>query len=97
MSRNLNQGAGKDTLAQWVSLSLHKALTENNIKKGFSGTGIWPLNEHAVNAMLAPSESFRSPHCDVNMGSAQHDPHVGGQLHEDGQENLPGTEPADGG
>jgi hypothetical protein len=48
MSRNLNQAASKDTLAQWVSLSLRKALTKNNVKKGFSATGIWPLNQHLV-------------------------------------------------
>jgi hypothetical protein len=58
MSRNLNQAASKDTLAQWVCLSLRKALTDSNVKKGFSATGIWPLNQHAVDNMLAPSELF---------------------------------------
>lgn len=48
MSRNLNEGPSKEILAQWVSLSLKKALREGNIKKGFSRTWIWPLNEHAV-------------------------------------------------
>jgi hypothetical protein len=58
MFRNLNEAASKDTLAQWVSLSLKKALTEGHIKKGFEATGIWPLNDHAVNNMLTPSEAF---------------------------------------
>jgi hypothetical protein len=58
MFRNLNEGASKDTLAQWVSLSLKKALTKSNIRKGFATIGIWPLNDHAVDTMLAPSKSF---------------------------------------
>ena len=32
-SRNLNEQATKDTLAQWVSLALRKALSASNIKK----------------------------------------------------------------
>jgi hypothetical protein len=59
MFRNLNEAASKDTLAQWVSLSLKKALTEENIKNGFAATGIWALNENAVDCMLAPSEAFQ--------------------------------------
>jgi hypothetical protein len=65
MSRNLNEPASKDTLAQWVSLSLKKALTESNIKNGFSATSIFPLDEHVVDSMLAPSDSFR---CEVGIG-----------------------------
>jgi hypothetical protein len=41
-----------------VSLALKKALTESNIQKGFLATGIWPLNDHAIDNMLAPSLSF---------------------------------------
>lgn len=58
MSRNLNGEASKDTLAQWVSLSLKKSLTEGNIKKGSATIGIWPLNDHAMDNMLVLSESF---------------------------------------
>jgi hypothetical protein len=65
MFRNLNEPTSKDTLVQWVSLSLKKALTESNIKKGFSTTGIFPLDEHAVDNMLAPSDSFQG---DVDNG-----------------------------
>jgi hypothetical protein len=61
MSRNMDEAASKETLAQWVSLALKKALTENNIQKGFLGTWIWPLNDHTVDNMLAPSLSFGMP------------------------------------
>jgi hypothetical protein len=36
-------------------------LTESNIQKGFSATGIWPLNDHVVDNMLAPFEIFEIP------------------------------------
>jgi hypothetical protein len=76
MSRNMNEAASKDTLAQWVSLALKKALTENNIQKGFLATGIWPLNDHALDNMLAPSLSFERPmyetgECSANSEGAQ--------------------------
>jgi hypothetical protein len=76
---------------------LYKALTKNNIKKGFSATGIWPLNEHAVDNMLALSESFERPQGDFDMGVAQHHHHVGGQLHAQGHKNMLGNESAEGG
>lgn len=59
-SRNMQQPAGKETLAQWVSLALKKALSAGNIKAGFEGTGIWPLNATAVDGQLAPSRVFES-------------------------------------
>jgi hypothetical protein len=68
MSRNLNVPASKDTLTQWVSLSLKKALTESNIRKGFSGTSIWPLNAHIVDSMLGPSQLFSYPLEEETMG-----------------------------
>jgi hypothetical protein len=71
MSRNLNEEASKETLAQWVSLSLKKALTEWNIKKGFSGTRIWPLNKHAVDSMPAPSQAFQLPVEEVPGGARE--------------------------
>jgi hypothetical protein len=57
----MNEAASKDTLVQWVSLGLKKALTEGNIQKGFLATGIWQLNELAVDSMLAPSLSYEEP------------------------------------
>jgi hypothetical protein len=71
MFRNLNEGASKETLSQWVSLSLKKALTEWNIKKGFSGIGIWPLNEHAIDSMLVPSQAFQFPIEEVHGGAQE--------------------------
>jgi hypothetical protein len=57
-TRHLDQPATKQTLAQWISLALGKALSPNNITKGFSATGIYPLNRHAVDKDLTPSETF---------------------------------------
>ena len=57
-SRNLSQPATKSTLAHWVHLALRKALTYENIRGGFRGTGIYPLNPTAINRHLAPSEIF---------------------------------------
>jgi hypothetical protein len=59
-SRNVGQKATKETLAHWVSLALRKALSTNNIEKGFSKTWIYPLNRTVVDKQLAPSESFRN-------------------------------------
>jgi hypothetical protein len=69
MSKNLNQPASKDTLAQWVSLSFRKALTKSNIKAGFPSTGIWPFNAQAVDTMLAPSEIYDSQLHEEGQGS----------------------------
>jgi hypothetical protein len=90
MFRNLNEAASKDTLAQWVSLSLKKALTEGNIKNGFVTTGIWPLNEHAVDTMLAPSEAFRSLH-NIMHGAANT---AGGSGLDTGNREQPRVAPA---
>jgi hypothetical protein len=57
-SRNLDESATKDVLAQWVSLALRKALSVNNIQKGFRATRIFPLDFHAVDSHLLPSEVF---------------------------------------
>jgi hypothetical protein len=77
MSRNLNEATSKDTLAQWVSLLLEKALTEDNIKKDFIAMGIWPLNDHAVDSMLAASKSFQSSQFNMEgRGPAQHHSHA---------------------
>jgi hypothetical protein len=60
-SRNMSEPATKSTLSQWVSLGLRKALTSENIRSGFRGTGIFPLNPAAMNTHLAPSEIFCEP------------------------------------
>lgn len=60
MSRNLDIPASKDILAQWVSLSLRKALTEKNIQSGFRKAGIHPLNKNAVDYLFVTSEIFRN-------------------------------------
>lgn len=49
-SKNLNKSTTNDTLAQWVSLALRKALYANSIKKGFSAIGIFPLNVRVVDS-----------------------------------------------
>jgi hypothetical protein len=48
-------------LAQWVSSTLKKALTESNIKSGFRAIGIWPLNIQAINQYMQPSIQFIQP------------------------------------
>jgi hypothetical protein len=45
---NLNQPARKQTLAQWVALSLKKVLSVTNIRNGFSSTGIFPFNRQVL-------------------------------------------------
>jgi hypothetical protein len=104
MSRNLNEAASKDTLAQWVSLSLKKALSESNIKKGFATIGIWPLNEHAVDTMLALSDSFQTANVNgegrsgtaagaaLGMGPVHVHVNVGARLDAKGQGHMAGDE-----
>ena len=58
MSRFIDQPACKSTLAQWVSLSLRKALTPENIRSGFRATGIFPLNRTAVDSDMAPAAVY---------------------------------------
>jgi hypothetical protein len=59
-SRNMHQKASKETLAQWVSLGLRKALSVHNITKGFQTTGIFSLNRKAVDSKLMPSINFET-------------------------------------
>ena len=56
--RNPEVKVRKEDLASWVSLGLKKALTPTNIKVGFRGNGIWPINLEAMNSKMGPSESF---------------------------------------
>ena len=58
IAHNLNQPATKQTLAHWVSLALRRALTPQNIKKGFSTTSILPFNRDAMNVHLGPSAAY---------------------------------------
>ena len=60
-SRNLEESATKDVLAQWVSLALRKALFASNIKNGFRATGIFPLDFHDVDSQLVPSQVYTAP------------------------------------
>ena len=53
------KSVSKEHLAQWAFLALIKALTLSNIKAGFRGCGIWPLNLQAMKAKMEPSKGFR--------------------------------------
>ena len=50
----------KENLAQWVSLTLRRALTIQNIEKGFRVTRIWPWDDLAMVAKMGPSEVFHT-------------------------------------
>jgi hypothetical protein len=56
--RNRCRGAAKEDLCHWVCQALKKALTPNNITKGFRETGIFPLNEHAEDDKMGPAAQF---------------------------------------
>jgi hypothetical protein len=58
-SRNLNQPTIKHILAQWVVLSLRKALSVNNIQNGFSSSGIFPLNRHAIDNFFTTAATYQ--------------------------------------
>lgn len=88
MSRNINQPANKETLAQWVSLSLRKALTESNIRGGFRGAGIYPLNFHAVDSYLVPSETYGSEGQATNTSATNS---AEGGLHREGAADAPSS------
>ena len=92
MSRNINQPAGQETLAHWVSLSLCKALSESNIRAGFKGAGIYPLNPHAVDHFLAPSETYDQKGGGENRDCELQREGVAGVLHSD-EERAGLTEP----
>jgi hypothetical protein len=56
--RNKYRGATKEDLCHWVCQALKKALSPNNITKGFRKTSIFPLNEHAVDDKMGPIAQF---------------------------------------
>jgi hypothetical protein len=58
--QNRGQAAQKEDLAKWVSLGLERALTSKNIKQGFRGTWIWPLNPEALAGKMGPAEQFQN-------------------------------------
>ena len=60
MVQNSGGKVEKDILAQWVDLSLKKALSPNNIRRGFRATGIWPLNLDKMEAKVGPSKPYNS-------------------------------------
>lgn len=95
-SRNMSEPATKSTLSQWVSLGLRKALTSENIRSGFRGTGIFPLNPAAMNSHLAPSEIFCEPSL-ADSDQLQFEQSMNGESEGDSDEemgelNLPGDE-----
>jgi len=49
---------GKEDLAGWVAFALKKALTKDNIMKGFMTTGIWPLDSITMDQKIGPSETY---------------------------------------
>jgi hypothetical protein len=55
---NRCRGATKEDLCHWVCQALKKALTPNNITKGFRKTGIFPFNEHVVDDKMGPAAQF---------------------------------------
>jgi hypothetical protein len=57
----------KRDLCEWTARSLEKALTPKNIKSGFRKTGIWPLDQQAVNNKLLPSEGFKQGGVEENL------------------------------
>ena len=55
---NKNEPVGKQTLCEWTSKALKRALIPSNIKLGFRGAGIWPLDWEASKASTLPSRRF---------------------------------------
>jgi hypothetical protein len=92
-SRNMGSPAGKETLAQWVSLALKKALTSKNIKFGFAAAGIMPLNQKALDGQFGPSKAFEAAADDNGIVSeSQLDAMHCGEG--SGVERIPETHPA---
>ena len=48
----------KKDLVIWIFLVFKKAVTTNNIKVGFSKSGIKPLNFEAMQSKMGPNETF---------------------------------------
>lgn len=52
----------KEDLAEWVSYGLRRALTSQNIMKGFATIGIYPFDPTAMNNKMGPSEGYQRNH-----------------------------------
>jgi len=48
----------KENLAQWVSWGLRRALSTQNITKGFLSIGIYPIDATTINLKMTPSEVY---------------------------------------
>jgi flagellar biosynthesis GTPase FlhF len=88
-SRNLNQPATKQTLAQWVALSLNKALSERNIRSGFAATRIFPFDRHAVDKFLSVSRTYKEAGVGTRPGQGGCTP----ELHDPLDHKAPDTMP----
>jgi hypothetical protein len=58
---------------------LRKALSDNNIRKGFNATGIFPLKRHAIDSQMMPSESYRQFESGGGRKHVLESGHVGGE------------------
>jgi hypothetical protein len=61
----------KDTLAEWISKSLHAALTSQNIRSGFRAAGIYPFDRTKIDGKMMPSVGFEDNqmHEDLNSNT----------------------------
>jgi hypothetical protein len=61
----------KDTLAKWISKSLHAALTPQNIRSGFRAAGIYPFDMTKIDGKMTPSVGFEDnqKHEDLNSNT----------------------------
>ena len=85
---NRGRHVGKEDLVLWVSKSLGKAKSPQNIKQGFKKAGIWPYNATALQDTFGPSQNF-------TRGEGQEDGDVQSQSEssdgedDEGHENIP--------
>jgi hypothetical protein len=56
--QNRGVGAGKDVLASWVSKALRRVLTVENNLSGFCATGIYPMNNAAMDSKMSPASVY---------------------------------------
>ena len=55
---NKTKVVDKQTLCEWTSQALEVALMPSNIRAGFRGTGIWPLDHQVAKAAMKPSLDY---------------------------------------
>jgi hypothetical protein len=63
------QATQKEDLAQWVDLTLKRALSPLNIIKGFREIGIWPLNPNTMDGKMGPTRQFAPAILDFHADS----------------------------